>query len=235
MFSPVPFKMLFIFLLASTIFSACAFRQAESVTSSQAAFNDEELKSEIPFATKEPDNFQAEFVVSTGGAEDVTFAARNGANLRYDYNFGEKKQFSVIQTAYGKNFLVLKEKKIFAENNGNTVKAASENPFDFLTTEWLNEKPDAKFEKLGTENNFTKYRVIFGDNQKSEAIVYVDEKIGLPVKQEFYSVEGEQKTLNFTFELRNFRSPSDAGLFTVPQDFRKTSVEEFRRILHSEN
>ena len=226
--------MLFILLLALTIFSACAFRQAESETNSPP-ISIGETKSEVPFATKEPDNFQAEFVVSISGAEDKTFVARNNLNRRYDYNYGEKNQFSVIQTADGKSFLVLTEKKIFSENTGNAVKKNFGNSLDFLTTEWLNEKPDAKFENLGAESGFVKYRVIFGDNQKSEAIVFVDEKTGLPFKQEFYSLEGEQKTLYFTFEIKNFQPQADKTLFVIPKDFRKIPVEEFRRILHSEN
>ena len=229
-------KVFFISFLALTLFSACRFWQkAENESPTPTPFVAEEIKNGIPFATKEPENFQAEFVVTTGDKEDKTFAARNGDNRRYDYHYEQKTQISVVQTADNKSFLVFNDKKIYAENSNNATIQNAENPFDFLTTEWLNQKTDAKFESLGAENSFVKYRVIFGENQMSESIIWVDEKIGLPVKQEFYSVNGEQSILNFAFEIKNFKPQTDAGLFEVPKDFRKVSVEDFRKILQSEN
>ena len=218
------------------LFSACRFWQkAENESPTPTPFVAEEIKSAIPFATKEPENFQAEFVVTTGDKEDKTFAARNGDNRRYDYHYGQKTQVSVVQIVDNKSFLVFDDKKIYAENSKSATFQNAENPFDFLTTEWLNQKADAKFESIDAENGIVKYRVIFGENQMSESIIWVDKNIGLPVKQEFYSITGEQRILNFTFEMKNFKPQPDTGLFEVPKDFRKISVEDFRKILQSEN
>ncbi|MDQ3180255.1 MAG: hypothetical protein M3Q33_07015 [Acidobacteriota bacterium] len=230
-------KVFFISLLAFTVFSSCRWWQkAENETPTPTPFVAEEIKSGIPFSTKEPENFQAEFVFTAPGErEDKTFAARGDNVRRYDYNYGQKTQVSMVQTADSKSFLLFRDKKVYAENSNNEIVQSAENPFDFLTTEWLNQKADAKFESLGAENEVLKYRVILGANQKSESIIWVDENIGLPVKQEFYSTDGEQRTLNFTFEMKNFKLQADADLFEVPKDFRKVSVEDFRRILQSKN
>jgi len=67
----------------------------------------------------------------------------------------------------------------------------------------------------------------------SEMLISVDEQIGLPVKQEFYAVSGEQKVLTYAVELKNLKLKTDENLFTVPADFKKVSAEEFRRILRS--
>ena len=229
-------KVFFIAVLFLTLFSACRWWQkAENNPASPTPFAVEEVKSGIPFSTKEPENFQAEFIVTTEGKEDKTFAVRGLDNSRrYDYHYGQKNQISVLQTADNKTFLIFNNKKIYTENISNRLVEASENPFDFLTTEWLNQKADAKFEFLGTENNFLKYRVILDNNQTSESFIWVDKNIGLPVKQEFYSVNGEQKILNFTFEIKNFKPQADANLFEIPKDFRKVSVEEFRKVLQGE-
>ncbi|MBA2493195.1 MAG: hypothetical protein H0V31_00695 [Acidobacteria bacterium] len=229
-------KVFFIVLFALMLSSSCRFWQkAESETPLPTPFVAEEIKSEIPFSTKEPENFQAEFVVTSGGKEDKTFVARNDGNRRYDYDFGQKTQLSVVRTADNKSFLIFQDKKIYAENSNNAFAQIGENPFDFLTNEWLNQKANAKFLNLGAENSLMKYRVVLGENENSESIVWVNEKIGLPVKQEFYSIGGEQRILNFTFEMRNFKPRTDAGLFEIPQDYKKVSVEEFRKILQSEN
>jgi len=229
-------KVFFVSFLAFTLLSSCGWWQkSENETPAPTPFVAEEIKSGIPFATKEPENFQAEFVVTTGEIEDKTFAARNGDLRRYDFNYGQKSQVSVVQTADNKNFLVFQSKRIYAENFNNEIVQAGENPFDFLTTEWLNQKADAKFESLGAENGVLKYRVSLGDKQIAESIIWVDENIGLPVRQEFYSTSGEQRILNFTFEMKNFNLQANARLFEIPKDFRRVSVEEFRKILQSQN
>ena len=236
MFSSNSAKVLFVFLFAAILFSSCRlWQKAESETPAPTPFIAEDLKSGVPFSNKEPENFQAEFVVTANGETDVTFAARNAGNQRFDYNFGEKNQFSIVQNIDGKGFLIFKEKKIYAENSIDSGISGAENPFDFLTTEWLNQKTEVKFEKLVAENSLMKYRAILGENGKSEVVIWVDEKIGMPVKQEFYSVNGEQKTISFTFEMKNFKLQTDENLFEIPKDFRKVSIEEFRRLLRSEN
>ena len=68
------------------------------------------------------------------------------------------------------------------------------------------------------------------DAQNSEIIVSVDENIGLPVKQEFYSTGGEQKILTYSVELKNFSLQTDANFFEIPKDYRKVSAKEFREI-----
>ncbi len=229
-------KLVFVFAFAAGIFSNCQFWQKpENETPAPTPLIVEDLKSDVPFSGKEPETFQAEFIITANGKTDKTFAARNGVNRRFDYNFGEKKQFSTVRTADGKDFLIYKDKKIYAENTADSGLSSAENPFDFLTTELLNQETDAKFEKLGAENGLMKYRAVFGENGKSEAVIWIDEKIGLPVKQEFYSLGGEQKTTNFTFEMKNFKPQADENLFEIPKDFRKVSVEEFRKNLQSEN
>ncbi len=228
-------KFLVICFLLPTFFSACFLRQnASGEMPSPTPFVVEELKSNVPFSNKEPENFQAEFIVSTGGAEDKTFAARRGEKQIFTYNFGKKNQFSVLRSGDGKSLPFIKDKKVYVENSAANLALAMENPFDFLTTEWLNQKSDAKFERLGEENGSTKYRAILGERSKSEVLIWIDEKISLPVKQEFYSVNGDQKMLTATFEMKNFAPQADDNLFEIPKDFRKVTIEEFRKILHSE-
>ncbi|MEO8072317.1 MAG: hypothetical protein ABI891_05640 [Acidobacteriota bacterium] len=236
MFSSNSAKVLFVFLFATILFSSCwLWQKAESETPAPTPFVAKDLKSDVPFLNKEPENFQAEFVVTASGKTDKTFMARNGGNRRLDYNVGEKNQFSVVQTIDGKGFLTFKDKKIYAENSIDSGISDAGNPFDFLTTEWLNQKAEVKFEKLDAENRLMKYRAVLGEIGKSEAVIWIDEKIGLPVKQEFYSTNGEQKILTFTFEMKNFKPQTEESLFEIPKDFRKVSIEEFRKSLRSEN
>ncbi|MDQ6787321.1 MAG: hypothetical protein M3033_10990 [Acidobacteriota bacterium] len=212
-------------------FLSCSCWQAKSEAPAAATpFAPEELKSDVPFSTKEPKNFQAEIVVVSNNQETKTFMARDGDNRRYDYVYGAKNQTTVLEIGASKSFLLVPTKKIYAENVVSTDSAAQapENFKDSLTNEWLNAKADAKFTNLGAENGLTKYRVVFGENENAESIVYIDEKIGLPVRQEFYSGAGEQKTLTFAVEIRDFKLQADDHLFEIPKDFRKVSLANLR-------
>lgn len=229
-------KVFFISFLVLTLFSACGWWQkAETQTPSQTSFVAEEIKNGFPFTTNEPEQFQTEFVVSTGDKVEKTFVSRVGEKRRSDYHYGQKNQISVVQTADNKHFLMFIDKKVYAETSKNTTFETAENPFDFLTTEWLNQKTESKFESLGAENNAKKYRVTLDDSQIAESIIWIDEVLNLPVKQEFYSINGEQKILGFTFEMKNFSTEVDAVLFEIPKEFRKVSIEDFHRILKSNN
>ena len=97
MFSFNSVKFLLIFLLVQTLFSACQSQQkVENDSNAKIISVNEELKSDVPFSGREPETFQAEFIVTANGKEDKTFAARNGSNHLLDYNFGEKKSIHVF-------------------------------------------------------------------------------------------------------------------------------------------
>jgi hypothetical protein len=233
MFSSNLIKFSGVFALALVTFSACRFWQnAGGATPTPTPFTAEEIISDIPFSTKEPEVFQVEIVIAANNSENKIFVARNGANRRFDYDAGAKNQVSAIQT--DKLYLVIQSRKVYAEGASETASGA-ESWADFLTNEWLSAKADAKFFKEGAENNLTKYRVVLGEADKSETLVFVDENVNLPVRQEFYSLADGQRVLTMTVELRNLKFEAAPELFSVPKDYKKVSTEEFRTILKKEN
>lgn len=233
MFSSNLTKFFASFALFFSLFSGCRFWQKTNEANNASTSSiSEDLKSAIPFSTKEPEQFQAEIVVTANDAQRKTFVARNGANRRYDFNAGAKNQVTNLQT--DKNYLISPERKVYAETNG-AQNVPADDWENFLTTEWLNENHEASFEKLETADNLTKYRVRLGGGgaAASEMLISIDEQLGLPVKQEFYALNGEQKILTYSVELKNLKLKTDENLFAVPTDFKKVSAEEFRKILRS--
>lgn len=226
-------KLLTIFLLFTFLcVSSCRFWQNSSNSNSQIQSNNTpEIISEIPFATQEPENFQAQIVVS-GETESKTLVTKSGSKRRYDYAFGEKNQVSVLQLEPNKQVVICQNKKLYAESSKyeNGFATTSENWTDFLTTEWLNQKTEAKFENLGDENGLTKYRVSF---DASETLIFVNENFKIPVKQEFYSIEGEERILRLAVEWQNLKLQADETLFEIPKDFRKVSMAELQNTLRS--
>ena len=143
MFSSNLTKFFLLFALFFSLFSGCNWRQKGTDANLPAAPPvADDLKSEVPFSTREPARFQAEIVVTTGTSERRTFIARNGAQRRYDFNFGAKNQLTTLQTE--KNYLLYPARKIYTETV-TPPSVPADDWTNFLTTEWLNEKRGASF------------------------------------------------------------------------------------------
>ena len=225
-----------IFLVFAVLFcQSCRFWQGKTdATAHPATFVAEDVKSAIPFSNKEPDAFQAEIILTIEGSEEKTFIAKSGANRLFIFDFQTDSETSVLHLGANQSFIIAPRRKIYAENQRENFEIKSRTLDESLVAEWLNQKKDATFERLGAENNLTKYRVNLDESKNSEIIIYVDEKIGLPVRQEFYNVSGEQRNLTAAMELRNFSLQPDAKNFEVPTDYRKLTAKEFREMQRRE-
>ncbi len=221
------FTCLPILLLAN--FSACSWWQ--SADNSNALKDAEiiaDIYSDVPFSTKEPENFQAEIVVSSFANDNKTeqkyFIAKSGEKSLQKFYAGSENERSLLRMSGNEIFLINNKLKNYREISNDKSKAFSDDSLiKNLTSKLLNEKASANFEKLGTEKNLTKYRVKFEDAKNSEILIFVDGKIKLPVRQEFYSVAGDKKTLIYAIEIRNFKPQADEKLFELPKGFRRVN------------
>lgn len=227
-----PRKFLKIFLLAALCASACRFWQPNNgATPTPTPVNVEEIKSRIPFNTKEPEIFQTEIVTNANNAENKIFAARNGANQLTIYDYQTASETASLQLG-GVNYLIARHRKIYTENQTTADDGGSDELFSVAGL--LNQRETAAFELLSDETDSAKYRITLDASKISEIIVTVDKKINLPVKQEFFSINGEQKTLMTTTELKNFSLQTDGQNFELPKDFKKVSPAEFYKIVRTE-
>lgn len=237
MFSSNSIKAFYFFILFLLCFSACRFwNSTDTPPPSPTPFVAQEIPSDIPFSTKEPLTYQAE-IVSTSFSngektERKTFTARSDTKYLTIFNHGEKHQVSQLQTG-GKTFLIHSDRKVYMENDIGlaTTATSGETLNSFLTTEWLNQKTAATYEKQGEENGLTKYMIRMGESTASETLIFVNENFNIPVKQEFYSLNGDQKTLMFSSEVTNLKLQTDENLFEIPADFKKITPREFQDII----
>lgn len=203
----------------------------------------------LPFSTKEPERYQAEIVISfpEGGrdAEQQYFTARDGERRRIDYPLPYGKTLVLLEGPDGKTIVLLPQKKCSVENKNPSAGAAAppgEAFGEFLTTGWLAEKIPAGFEDLGKEETggklLAKFRVRFekngGAESTSEAIVWVDEEIGMPVKTEFYSPADGRPLNKVTTEFRNLKLDVEPGIFDIAAGCQNISAAEMQKILRQE-
>jgi outer membrane lipoprotein-sorting protein len=201
-----------------------------------------------PFATKEPERYQAVRVMThsqTGEADAVsqTFIARDGDRRREDYESPTGLKISSLQLPGG-HYILIPSKKIYAEltreTGGEDMERKESVPADFSPDKLLNEaRPEALYENLGTETvggrATRKYRVTVkgktgaAKGVTSETLIWVDEQLGMPVKSETVSsgaggvVATGSKVL---MELRDMKETVDASVFDLPQDYKKVAYKE---------
>ena len=202
-----------------------------------------------PFATKEPERYQAVRVITTSGGIEAktdavpssqTFIARDGDRRREDYEAGAGEKISYLQLA-DKSYVLLPAKKLYAELKPEGEAGANgraENvPPDFSPDRLLNEsRPESLYERIGAENlngrATVKYRVtVRGQTGASrevttESLVWVDESLGMPVKSETTSTGGAASGARVTMELRDIKETVDAGVFDLPPDYWKVTPRE---------
>lgn len=189
---------------------------------------DSAISTNIPFSTKEPENFQAEIIISSFIKEQKSeqrylIARQNGNSLQTSYK-GSEKERSILRTAENKTYLINHQTRSYRELTSGRGSAFSDDKLiKSLTSKWLNEKTSAKFEKAGTEKELTKYLVKFDDSTKTEVFIYVDEKLKIPVKQEFFSLYENKKTLTYRMEIKNFKSKANEELFKLPEGFEEVT------------
>jgi hypothetical protein len=193
-----------------------------------------------PFATKEPERYQATRVITSsgdaGGGESRTLIARDGDRRREEYVEGAGERVAYLELPEG-SYVLLPAKKLYAElkteadgNGGGAGAHASSVPPDFSPEKLLNEaRPETLYEKLGGENlngrATVKYRVTVRGQKNgtatSESLVWVDESFGMPVKTETTS-QGSKVTT----ELRDIKETVDAGLLELPPDYKRVAPAE---------
>lgn len=215
---------MFIAFLALMLCSSCNFWRSEN-KQNNAEIPDAEIQTNIPFSNKEPENFQAEIVVSNFANDKKSvqkyFIAKNDKSSIQKFDFGTENERSILRTGDNKIFLINKKSKNYRELSADNSEVFSDDSLiKNLTSKWLNEKSSASFEKLGTENALTKYRVTLEDGKSSEIFIFVDEKLKIPIKQEFYSVNGEEKKLQYSVEIQKIKINIDSKLFELPKGYK---------------
>ena len=171
----------------------------------------------IPFETKEPETYQADFVTLAGGVETNTHFARKDGKWRFDTSEGAVPLRSIVR---GESLAYIDHRrKVFS---APAVQGPDPQPpfINDLTTTLLNEKQAGKFEKVSTEGNLETYSVTVEGSNDPSTIVY-DTSIKMVVRSEVAS--------GFAFELRNFTLEVDDAIFSVPRGYRKVAWTAFNQ------
>lgn len=214
----------------------------------------EDTSATPPFATKEPERYQALMVVTSDLGEQASalsgianltnmemLVARDGERRRTDYEMTGRMKMSYLQLPAGQ-YVMLESKKVYAEIKQNEAGGAAADPSkmvapDFSPDKLINEaRAGARYEKLGTEDvngrTATKYRATMtgqtgaAKNIKTETLLWIDESLGMPIKTVTTSTGDAAHGAKFMMEMRDIKQDVDASLFELPSDYRKVETKE---------
>lgn len=247
-------------VIAAGCFGAYKYVQSRlqrSATAPAPAVNPGEVFSVPPFATREPDQYQATRIITTVSTdadavqrEQATtriLIARAGDKRREDYDNDTDFRTSYIELPTG-TFVLLHSKKVYAEIKPASGKSPvinqdgaerSDSGADFSPNTLLNEANGARYEKLGSEKldnrPVTKYRVMAtaATNETAAPIatlIWIDEALGMPIKSETKNSDGNHHEM-VTTELRDIQLQVDLKLFELPADFRRVEESQLREWL----
>lgn len=220
MFLSTPAKIFHATCFLSIVFAGCSLWRS---TGNSASAPPPEPKSDYPFDAREPQVFQAEIVVRTGESERRTFVARDGYKRRMDFDVGTDNQRAVLIT--DKEYLLYFKRKVFEEHELSSNLAEYYEP---LTAEMLSMRDYVSFKEIRRTGSVVEFTAHVNESVNSEVQIVFDESIGLPVKQEFYSIEGDQRKLQYSVELMNFDTSVDEGTFQIPVGFKRGTQSRTR-------
>jgi hypothetical protein len=217
MFLSNPVKIFHAAWLFTIVFAGCSLWRSDpnprtTLASSQT--------SEFPFSLREPEIFQAEIIIRAGENERHILVARNINQRRIDYDVGTEHQRAVIVT--DKEYLLTYKRKEYTERPLTSDLSSVDST---LTGQLMHARDYSDFEEVGREGSVIRYQGRVNEGSASEILIFYDQSIGLPVKQEFYSIEGVSRVLQYSFELRGFKTDVDDSVFQIGKEFRKVSSE----------
>lgn len=233
-------------LLAACGLVAISCHRSPDVNSNGESASEVVTSSTPPFATKEPERYQAirtttfsESSPNPGSTPSETrtgsvVIARDGDRRREEYEAGTGPIVS-LEIPAGR-FVLLPASRVYAELSAGMSEGLNEPPDQFANVSpdsLLNETPAAaNYQRLTTETlagrTTTKYRITTTRDKDEtvvtvETLVWIDEALGMPIKSEFLYNEADRST-RVTMELKDIRLDVDERLFALPADFRRVEA-----------
>lgn len=177
--------------------------------------------SDIPFPAIEPERYSVEVVVTGDNIERKYHIVRDGFKQRIEFDPGTDSHKIFIRNTT--KIMIDPQKRIFAEQPADGGQAFPADFISDLTQQLLTARFDTVFAFVGTVDGRDIYNAVINDSTVSEMVVYVDKALNMPVKTEYYRINGKEKILAYSTEIRNFKTVVDENMFAVPAGYRKAA------------
>ena len=226
------------------LLSSCRSKSSQPSAELAAA---QVVSSTPPFQTKEPERYQAVRTITISKAGELivtrTLIAKDGNSRRDEYETSTEK--IVYLDLPGGRFILLPAAKLYADVGSEAASARDSSDLkddssagspDLLLNA---DRIETQYQKLGGEilngRNTSKYRVLVNTSARGtvstgESFIWIDETLGMPVKSETVTAEGNRTTM----ELSEIVFDVDKGVFQIPGGYKKVAVAAIRERLHQQ-
>jgi outer membrane lipoprotein-sorting protein len=221
-------------------FNSCSAKSTKPTN--QTPEIDKAFSSAPPFPTKEPENYRAvrtqTFTDSSGKSTTTkTTIAKLGVLRREERQTDSSPAIVLLDISEGQFILFPNEKIYSAANETGSQSLADPSQFETSANRLLHtDSTNTTYEKLGTEEirdrSLIKYRVVVNSFvgssvSLSETLIWIDETLGMPIKSETASKDGNRSTM----ELIDISTEVDKSVFQLPTDYQRVAPAEFQRRL----
>jgi len=226
------------FTFSIAVLLICSGCTVQNKQPNNSSTSNEVFSSTPPFKTIEPERYQAIRVVTftpSDGARQVTrtFIAKDGLARREEI-LGTRPVV-YLHLANG-IFILFPNARIYSDSNPVTESTPASTPLDEMPEPLLHEGgAETFYRQLGHEDfngrRLQRYQVVNGSTSpnvtNTETVMWVDEELGMPVKTEIRSGNGNTTII----EITDVKREIDKKFFQIPEDYRKVSREEIQQAL----
>lgn len=217
MFLSNPRKSILAIAIVSVLLTACGSKP----TTSGGVSPVDPTSDRFPFPTKEPQEYQGNFVVSDGTSETQYFVARKADKWRFDINGSPE----TTQVRTDKVYLIDHVNKTYAIEAFANLEDFDTSYFNSLTWGFFRGANYIEYEETGRSGNLISYKAKTLKDRKNEVLISVDATTGIMMRQEITSDkdrDAKGAPIRYTYEVRDLKLAVDDSIFEIPSGYRST-------------
>jgi len=218
MFLSTPLKTILAIAIVAVLVQACGSKPAG--TSGGSAPGDP-ASERFPFPTKEPQEYQGNFVVSDGSSEQSYFVARKGDKWRFDINNNGSPRTTQVRT--DKVYLIDHTNRTYAVEAFADLEDFNSTYFNSLTWGFFRGANYIEYEETGRNGNLISYKARTLKDRKNDVLITVDATTGIMMRQEITSDKDRDAKggpIRYSYEVRDLNLEVDDSVFELPAGYR---------------
>lgn len=220
MFLSKSLKSILAIALVVAVTSACGSRPGSNTSGVSLA---DPTSERFPFPTKEPPEYQGNFVVSDGATETQYFVARKGEKWRFDIAANGSPKTTQLRT--DKVYLIDHVNKTYAVEAFADLEDFDTSYFNSLTWGFFRGANYIEYEETGRSGNLISYKAKTLNDRKNDVLISVGAATGIMMRQEITSDKDRDdkgNPLRYTYEVRDLELEVADSVFDIPGGYRST-------------
>ncbi len=221
MFLSNPGKLILVLAIAAALMPACG---SKPTTTTDGMSPIDPTSERFPFPTKEPQEYQGNFVVSDGVTEQLYFVARKGEKWRFDINNNGSPRTTQVRS--DKVYLIDHINHTYAIESFADLEDFDTSYFNSLTWGFFRGANYIEYEETARNGNLISYKARTLKDRNNDVLITVDATTGIMIRQEITSdkdLDAKGAPIRYVYEVRDLKLQVDDTPFDIPAGYRATT------------